>query len=249
MTEKILQFSLLENARSSLSHAILHLISENEPTSVDIKYGILDVTHTVELLLKERLFRIHPAFIYSNVDKFPNREAHTVDLITAKKRLLKIAEIDLKKYDKVINEVKELRNTLQHFDVQYPLNKAKNIICRILSFIFYFAETHLDIDLEQEYRADDTWKSLVNIYDFWAEHVSIVEKRQDDDQNVLCCECPKCGAITFDVFEGECAFCEHTKETYYCYRCGQYHFDFDMEYITKSIQANENVCIFCAAGI
>jgi len=55
MTEKIMKFSLLENAQSSLKNAILHLTSESEPTNVDIKYGILDVTQTVELPLKERL--------------------------------------------------------------------------------------------------------------------------------------------------------------------------------------------------
>lgn len=47
-----LQFTLIENAKDSLAHAVDHL-TQAKPTTGDYKRAILDLSHATELLLKE----------------------------------------------------------------------------------------------------------------------------------------------------------------------------------------------------
>ncbi|MBF0595192.1 MAG: hypothetical protein HQL22_09515 [Candidatus Omnitrophica bacterium] len=63
--ESRLKLTLLENARSSLRHAVMHLPETQGIMVEDYKYAIRDIVHTIELLFKEKLQRIHPAFIWT----------------------------------------------------------------------------------------------------------------------------------------------------------------------------------------
>jgi hypothetical protein len=42
---------------------LLSISQSKKPTAGDLKRAIFDVAHVVELLLKERLRKIHPAFM------------------------------------------------------------------------------------------------------------------------------------------------------------------------------------------
>lgn len=75
MAKNPIKFDLINNARSSLIHAVGHLINPDGVTEHDLKYAIRDVAHVVELLLKERLRRIHEAFVWQDVDKYPSSKA------------------------------------------------------------------------------------------------------------------------------------------------------------------------------
>ncbi len=60
------KLTLVENAFDSLEHAISHLNAmPKAPTAGTFKRIILDLSHVAELLFKERLRQIHPAFILS----------------------------------------------------------------------------------------------------------------------------------------------------------------------------------------
>jgi len=61
------KFNLVENALDSLEHAIEHLTLGGKTTSGDLKRAILDLSHVAELLFKEKLRTIHPAFVLANV--------------------------------------------------------------------------------------------------------------------------------------------------------------------------------------
>lgn len=90
------KFTLVENALDSIEHAIEHL---NKPSGLekgDYKRVILDLSHVAELLLKERLRIVHPAFVLSNIDKYPSSTAHTVSATDALKRLQKIGNVEFK---------------------------------------------------------------------------------------------------------------------------------------------------------
>ena len=72
-----LKFNLIENAKDSLSHAVEHLTVQ-DPKIGDYKRVILDLSHAIELLLKERIVRIHPAFIWRKIDKYKSFDAQTI---------------------------------------------------------------------------------------------------------------------------------------------------------------------------
>ena len=91
-----MKFNLIENAKDSLAHAVEHLTGSEKPAPSDLKRAILDVAHVVELLLKERVRRIHRAFIWENIDKYPSLKAQIIGTDKAVSRLLNLQGIVLK---------------------------------------------------------------------------------------------------------------------------------------------------------
>ena len=210
-----MKFDLLTNAKDSLQHAVEH-ITESHVTSSDFKRAILDVFHVVELLLKEKLKRINPAFIWNNIDK----QAHTVNVEKALSRLISIGKINLKKeYQKTITDCKKIRNTIIHYEFEIEDKIAKAVIGRMLSFIFYFTETHLNINFEEEFKQDDTWKILIEIYEFSEAHIKVIEEKLNVEKRGVY-ECLYCGGNTYDVEKGKCLFCGFNEELIECERCG-----------------------------
>src|SRR5215212_1038310 len=108
MTPRKVEFDLLSNAIDSLHHAIDHLAPlGDEPTGADYKRAILDVAHSVELLLKQRLQREYPAL-----------DAATVTVDEAIARLDSICGLKISAEDRAaINASKRLRNSIQHFRI------------------------------------------------------------------------------------------------------------------------------------
>jgi len=73
-----IKFDLISNAKDSLIHAVNHLTNPAGQTDGDFKIAIKDMYHVIELLLKEKLRQIHPAFIWTNIDKYPSDDTVTV---------------------------------------------------------------------------------------------------------------------------------------------------------------------------
>jgi len=74
-----IQFDLLANARDSLRQAVALLAWKDiEPADARLKHAITNAARSIELLLKERLRRINPAFVLENVDKYPSTRFHWI---------------------------------------------------------------------------------------------------------------------------------------------------------------------------
>ena len=225
-----IQFDLINNAKDSLNHAVEHLTNPDGVDPGDIKLVIREVAHVVELLLKERLRQIHPAFIWQDVDKYQLDEANTVTTDKAIERLAKLAGISLnKEARKTILSCRKIRNSIEHYEFKIELKEAKGIIGRILSFIFDFSKIHLKLDLEKEFRSDDRWKELVDIYEFWEAHGEALA-RQLSDERKPSCECPSCGAGTFDLSIMECILCGHREEQIECDVCHESTWESEIEH-------------------
>jgi len=66
----------MTNATDSLSNAVeLLALNESRTDHRRLKQAITSCAHCVELLLKERLRRVNPAFVWENVDRYPNLDA------------------------------------------------------------------------------------------------------------------------------------------------------------------------------
>lgn len=214
-----IKFDLINNAKDSLHHAIEHLTDPDGIRGRDLKIAIRDIAHVIELLLKEKLRRIHPAFIYQDIDKYQLPEASTITTDKAIERIFKFAGIVLgDDSKKTITSCRKIRNAIEHYEFELNPKEAKGIIGRMLSFIFDFSKRYLELDLEGEFRKDDTWKALVEIYEFWEAHVATIEKRLSEEGNPAE-ECPSCGATTFDLSESKCLLCEHREEQIECDGC------------------------------
>lgn len=218
--QKKWMFNLLENAKDSLAHAVSHLTNEgNEPSLGDYKRVVLDVSHTVELLLKERIGKIHPAFVWKNVDDYGSPDAQTIGTDQAVLRLLKLEGVALNpKALDTIKSCRRIRNSIEHFEFEIEPKEARAIIGRILSFIFTFSKNHLKIDLEADFRSDDRWVALIEMYEFFEEHSKAVEAELVEEKRWILA-CPQCGAITFDGSMEECIMCGHRECLIECKSC------------------------------
>jgi len=206
-----IHFRLLDNARDSLSHAVELLAWKDLGTDhTRLKHAITNSAHAVELLLKERLRLIHPAFIWEKVDKYPSLEAQTVNVSTAIIRLERVGGIELSQSDK--NNLKSLRNTrnaIEHYEWSTSEKEAKLIVGNALSFAFSFADQELGIDLAAEFKRDDTWRALLQeLADFVRAHGKrIAEKLQENGEHPEYCE--ECEEYTVPCDGVSCELCGH----------------------------------------
>jgi hypothetical protein len=135
-----IQFDLLANARDSLRQAVellalkeLGLISSDHAR---LKHAITNAAHSIELLLKERLRQIHPAFVWENVDKYPSLEARTVTVDTAISRLKNIGGIKLTDNDeKNLRSLRTTRN--EHYEWNTTEKEARVIVGNALKLRFF----------------------------------------------------------------------------------------------------------------
>jgi ribosomal protein L37E len=232
---------LVDNALDSLDHAAKHLVVGDREVSVnDLKRAVLDVTHAVELLIKERLRREHPAFVWDRVDDFPTsgREFRSVSAETAVKRLERLAGAHLTDDERdAIERARRLRNQIQHFEFELGLPQTKVIVGSLLSFVFGFSRR----ELEDVYPSVmDVASDLRKFQEFWNRQAPACEKELQHAGHELI-ECNLCGALTFLVVEAECRLCGHHDEPVRCDYCGKW----TMEEFVERTDEGDVICMPC----
>jgi hypothetical protein len=122
-----------------------------------LNHAIVVTAHVIELLLKERLQRVHPSLVWEDVDKSPRLDARTVGVEKAINRLSQIGGITLKDADaKIVKSLRNARNAIEHLSWKTTRAEANLIVAQGLSFAIQFAATHLGSDIANHFRDDDT---------------------------------------------------------------------------------------------
>jgi hypothetical protein len=209
--QRAIEFNLLENARDSIRQAVeLLAFKEIGTDHARLKHAIIASAQCVELLLKERLRRINPAFLWENVDKYPSLEARTVTVDTAIGRLNSIGRVVLSADDRRhIKSLRTTRNAIEHFEWRSSEKEAKVIIGTALSFAFIFAQNELNIDLASDFKNDDTWNMLLDeLHEFVHSYGTQLESRLRSDGEYPQC-CGECGELTVPTGGGSCELCGH----------------------------------------
>jgi hypothetical protein len=223
------RFDLIGNALDSFLHAVKHLTGREGDNKGpgDLKRAVRDTVHAIELLLKERLRRVHPAFIWVKVDDY-GKDANTVGMDDALKRLTALEGIALTdEQAQVVRSARHLRNQIEHFEFEISAEKAKIVVGSLLSFVFEFADEHLPpgddprLDLVGQLRRNELWKDLRQVTDYFAVHARRVNERlRKEGRTILTCR--SCSAETFSDEEGKCRLCGETGgERISCQECGQ----------------------------
>jgi len=224
-----IKYSLLDNAKDSLYHAVEHLTRGGKRNSGDLKIAIRDIAHALELILKERLRRAHPAFVWDDVDKYPQLPARTVSTGKAMYRIINIIGVPLHiSAQKTILRCRQVRNDIEHYEFAIHTKEAEAIIGRMLSTIFTFAKMHLEVDLEGEFRSDERWSALIKLFEFWKAHSKALEKELSEKDKPYC-ECPSCGANTFNLEDCQCALCEYQEDQVECHICNNWVWESDTQ--------------------
>lgn len=88
-----MKFSMIQNAQDSLEHAVDNIVDKSRSKDGNLKRVIQGLSHVVELILKERLSRDHPAFIFAKIDAYPSKDAFTLNTDLAVKRLERLSGV------------------------------------------------------------------------------------------------------------------------------------------------------------
>jgi hypothetical protein len=214
-------FKLLDNAKDSLDRAF-DLIAwvDDQKDASRLKQAVQAVAHAIELLLKERLQKLHPSLIWENVDHYPNLNSRTVGTERAVDRLKNIGGIEFTTSDlQLIRALRTTRNAIEHFSWNTTKIEAEVILGRSLEFAFHFARTELSIEyLDYSFHKDGTYEDLVAAN---PEFGRAVERRRLTSDNTslkelnICSSCrgravdaaskvcKLCGSWEFDLFESD----------------------------------------------
>lgn len=231
----MLKFNLIENALDSLEHAITHLTEHKKPDTGDFKRAILDLAHVVELLLKERLRMIHPAFVLTNVDKYPSHRAHTVTAEYARMRLEKIGAVHFSDEDiAALKTIREKRNEIEHFEFSIDTNEARIVIGNILFFVFRFSLDELSLDWAERRLDHPRWSKLNEYAEFYTAQLSYIHEQIDGALPPF--DCPSCHNDVFDIEAGLCLLCGYREDAEKCRLC-------EADYLPSSTENAE--CELC----
>ncbi|KIO48294.1 hypothetical protein [Nitrosospira sp. NpAV] len=214
------KFTLVENALDSLEHAILHLNDMPKAlTAGTFKRIILDLSHVAELLFKERLRQVHPAFVLADVDKYPSMTAHTVTAADALKRLQRIGSVEFNDSDQsALKTIREKRNEIEHYAFSIDEAEAKVVIGSVLAFIFRFATDEVGLDWADRRINDPAWKRLNQFAEFYEiEKARVLAALEDGEIPIM--ECPLCSNETFDMEAEVCVLCGHREPVLECKAC------------------------------
>lgn len=166
------------------------------------------------MLLKERLRREHPNFIFTNVAD----ETKTADVDVTISRLKKIAQVEFtNEEEKVIRELADIRNKMEHFALTISKQQADNIISRLLPFLVSFTRDELGRWLGTEI-GEDNWRVLLSSQEHRANVIGDTERKLRDQGKPIYL-CPDCDAYTGTFVEKNTEEISETKSHFHYVKC------------------------------
>lgn len=223
------RLDLLNNSISYFREAVAY--AQQDPSETNHwKFAILHVVQAMELAFKERLRRVHPAFIYESVDK-PDK---TLSLRSALNRLRnpQIGNIPITDDEKgKIEKAFDLRSDLTHFEFNHSHDHIEVKFAEIFSFMIFFYRVHLGLTTAS-FIDEEAHNKIIKLVKTRTELMerarAYIESREDDTVWV----CPSCQEDTFLVSEEQCCFCHYKERIVECPTCVTENFESDLEDIS-----------------
>jgi hypothetical protein len=220
---------LFDNAIDSLKVGIRFYLYEKIDTAH--KHAILNIFHSIELFLKEKLYRVNPLFIYKNIDKPITDDSLTIGLeeIFARFRNMGI----ILKEESILRNLRRRRNRIEHHRFEADESHFF-IIGKSLKFLYYFLPEHLECSLE-DIIDEKMYRNAREIILKYEERLAEAEKevaerttpRTKDDlceptESAICPECGNHTVVTGTERGNFCFFCLKEVELVKCDWCGEY---------------------------
>lgn len=214
MEKAAIEFTLIQNALDSVER-VVELLAWRDVANEEsrLKQAIMLTAHATELLLKERLRRVHPSLIWESVDSYPNLDARTVGVEKAIHRLRVIGNIVLSDQDAAaVKALRNTRNAIEHFQWRTTRAEVNGIVGHGLSFAIHFAKDQLGTDFAYRFRGDDTWDALLSQHGGFSRAHGERMSRLMQDQGQPVQECGHCHAMAQDLSTGACSLCGHWED-------------------------------------
>jgi hypothetical protein len=204
--------SLLSSAKQFLIEAL-----ENHKNGKH-DFAIVHAVTAAELLLKERLARIHPALIFRNVDAPTFQAEQTISLAKLPQRLRNFG-VEIKAQDaKLVGQFAEWRNEIVHHMPSFDAKAAESQLPHLLDFLAAFLRTELQTLLE-DFLPKEMFRIAGVLLKEWERVVAQARAQAQKEGNILSDPCPACGATA--------VLCLRDEKRVFCHLCESKHYHYD----------------------
>jgi hypothetical protein len=143
------KLNLIENGIDFIKSGIEIYFIDDTPDPRAHKYAILHLFSGMLLLLKERLARIRPALVFEDESQCGLPVAKTTSYHKTIGRL----EANGVKSDPrkriILDEIRDLRNAIEHYEVHLTLERTKQVISELTAFIYIFCLDELKFNVDE----------------------------------------------------------------------------------------------------
>jgi hypothetical protein len=231
------ELDLLNNSVSFFREAVKYA-EKSEGDGSNWKFAIINLVQAMELALKEALRRIHPSFVYEDIDVA--KPDKTVSITKAITRLKShhiggeaISEAESEKFTAAI----KLRNQFAHFDCSYNAEYVEAKFAGIFAFMLFFYEDHLSVDRD-EIIDQEQYSAIFSLKEAKEELLSKVRAQIAMHNLKPIWLCPDCLEDTFIVEEERCRLCGYAEKLQQCNNCGERIFEFELKDISELFDAS-----------
>jgi HEPN domain-containing protein len=145
---------LIDNSYSFLNQALQHYRKASRNVH-DWPFAIFHLTQSIELMLKEALRKMHPIFIFENIDN----PKHTVSLEQALARLETIAKVKVGDKERInIRRAADYRNKVVHYEFELNRFECKKLFAQLFEFVHFFNMKYLKEEVH-DHIAKANWGS------------------------------------------------------------------------------------------
>jgi HEPN domain-containing protein len=197
--------TLLDSAAGFLIEAFSNYRAKKQ------SFAIVHAVTAAELVLKERLARIHPNLIFKSIDAQNLAMEQTVSLRHLPRRLLNLGiKIEPEEIE-LVHQCANWRNQIVHHLPDFDPSEAKVQFRKMLNFIAAFMRRELGKGIET-ILPPHWYKPAKEILEDWEHAIADAQKRAAKQGSVLAEICPRCG--------GHGVLCVGDQSKVYCHLCG-----------------------------
>ena len=180
-------------------------------------FAILHTVTAAELVLKERLARIHSSLIFRNIDAKSFRGEQTISLNKLPQRLSNFGvQVDPMEAE-LIATFADWRNQIVHQMPSFDEKATDRQLPRLLDFLAVFLRRELGTPLE-DFLPKSLYRTASALLREWERVVQNASAQAQAEGSVLSEACPDCGAAG--------VLCLRDKKRVFCHLCAteQYHY-------------------------
>lgn len=181
-------------------------------------FAILHAVTAAELVLKERLARIHPKLIFANIDAANFLRGQTVSLSNLPQRLINLdVRVEPNEVD-LIAKFAKWRNQIVHHMPLFDEKAADKQLPQLLDFLLVFLRRELNTPLE-DFLPKSLYKTASALLLEWERVVQKARAQAQAEGGVLSQACPDCGAAE--------VLCLRDEKRVFCHLCATKHYRYD----------------------
>jgi len=238
---------ILSNAYTSFTHGIDHFSEYAEYTGGEknIKFAILHIFNTIELLVKAYLGSINLYLLKERIDdgKAYDDEQKTAGITILLDRMKKFSDVDFGiKLRERIEILRKKRNEIEHKKFIFE-NESDLLIlmCDVINGLVVFSKNYIYFDIHPDLLGTNTklkfYKTRIK---FDKKYAEIIKKIEDlKHKGYLAIECPSCLNITLPYKQVSKARCFMCNENFYIQKCHS------CPNLCTDVQNGQRVCNEC----